>query len=264
MLPRGRLAVLGGIALAAFMAEGAIGDWSAIYLRMELGTSPANAAYGFAAFSLTMALGRLSGDRLVARFSPAAILAAGAVLGSVALAAALLVAHPAAAVLGFAAIGLALANVAPIVFSAAGRLPDIAPGTGIAAVSTAGYGGFLAGPPLIGLVAEIGGLPLGVGVVAVAVALMLAGAGALRARPAGPAAALAGARPERTHGSSVTASMSARLRSSAELAPCSAVTARCIPSLPTARNRTRSYGVLPGREEQSQPWKTNKDATRTN
>jgi len=192
VLPRGRLAVLGGVALAAFMAEGAIGDWSAIYLRIELGTSPATAAWGFAAFSLTMALGRLGGDRLVARFSPATILICGAVLGSVALAAALLAAHPAAAMLGFAGIGLALANIAPIVFSAAGRLPDLAPGIGIAAVSTAGYGGLLAGPPLIGLVAELGGLPLGLGLVAAAVALMLAGAGALRPRATGPAAALAG------------------------------------------------------------------------
>jgi len=192
VLPRGRLAVLGGVALAAFLAEGAVGDWSAIYLRMELGTSPATAACGFAAFSLTMALGRLTGDRLVARFSPAAILVAGAVLGSVALSAALLVGDPAAAVLGFAGVGLALSNVAPIVFSAAGRLPDLAPGIGIAAVSTAGYGGFLAGPPLIGLVAELGGLALGLGVVAAALALMLAGAGALRPPAAGPATALAG------------------------------------------------------------------------
>jgi fucose permease len=192
VLPRGRLAVLGGVALAAFMAEGAMGDWSAIYLRMDLGTSPATAAYGFAAFSLTMALGRLTGDRLVARCSPATLLTAGALLGSVTLAAALLLAHPAAAVVGFAGMGLALANVAPLVFSAAGRLPGLAPGIGIAAVSTAGYGGFLAGPPLIGLVAELGGLPLGLGLVALVVALMLPGASALRPRRAAPAVALAG------------------------------------------------------------------------
>jgi fucose permease len=192
VLPRGRLAVLGGVALAAFMAEGAMGDWSAIYLRMDLGTSPATAAYGFAAFSLSMARGRLTGDRLVARCSPATLLTAGALLGSVTLAAALLLAHPAAAVVGFAGMGLALANVAPLVFSAAGRLPDLAPGIGIAAVSTAGYGGLLAGPPLIGLVAELGGLPLGLGLVALVVALMLPGASALRPRRAAPAVALAG------------------------------------------------------------------------
>ena len=85
---------------------------------------------------------------------------------------------------GFAGMGLGLANVAPIVFSAAGRLPELAPGIGIAAVSTAGYGGFLAGPPLIGLVAEASGLPVGLGLVALAVGFMLAGVGALRRQPA--------------------------------------------------------------------------------
>jgi fucose permease len=117
-------------------------DWSAIYICMELGASPAPAAYGFAAFSLTMAIGRFSGDRLVARFSPAAILVAGAVVSALTLGVALLAGHPAAAVIGFAGMGLGLANVAPIVFSAAGRLPELAPGLGIAAVSTAGYCGF--------------------------------------------------------------------------------------------------------------------------
>jgi fucose permease len=182
VLPRGRLAVLGAVALVAFMAEGAMGDWSAIYIRMDLGASPATAAYGFAAFSLTMAIGRLTGDGLVARFSPAAIIVAGALVGAAALAAALIAGHPAAAVLGFAGMGLGLANVAPIVFSAAGRMPDLAPGIGIAAVSTAGYCGFLAGPPLIGLVAEVSSLTAGLGLVAGVVGLMVLGTGALPRR----------------------------------------------------------------------------------
>jgi MFS family permease len=184
VIPRGRLAVLGAVALVAFMAEGAMGDWSAIYIRMDLGASPATAAWGFAAFSLTMALGRFTGDRLVTRFSPAGIVIAGALIGALTLGAALLAGHPAAAVLGFAGMGLGLANIAPIVFSAAGRLPDLAPGIGIAAVSTAGYCGFLAGPPLIGLVAEASGLPIGLGLVAGVVGLMVLGTGALpRAQP---------------------------------------------------------------------------------
>lgn len=79
--------------------------------------------------------------------------------------------------------GFGLANVAPIVFSAAGRLPELAPGIGIAAVSTAGYGGFLAGPPLIGLVAEASGLPVGLGLVALAVGFMVLGTSALRRQP---------------------------------------------------------------------------------
>jgi hypothetical protein len=104
---------------------------------------------------------------------------------------ALLAGHPAAAVIGFAGMGFGLANVGPIVFSAAGRLPELAPGIGIAAVSTAGYCGFLAGPPLIGLVAEASGLPVGPGPVALAVGFMILGAGALQ-RQEVRAAALAG------------------------------------------------------------------------
>jgi hypothetical protein len=87
--------------------------------------------------------------------------------------------------------GIGLANVAPIVFSAAGRLPKLAPGIGIAAVSTAGYCGFLAGPPLIGLVAEASSLAVGLGFVALTVGLMILGTGALQRRPAA-AVALAG------------------------------------------------------------------------
>jgi MFS family permease len=158
---------------------------------MDLGAASATAAWGFAAFSLTMAIGRLSNDRLVARFGAAGMVVAGAVIGAITLGAALLAGHPAAAVLGFAGMGIGLANVAPIVFSAAGRLPGLAPGIGIAAVSTAGYCGFLAGPPLIGLVAEASGLPVGLGLVAGTVGLMALGAAALQ-RQAVPRPALAG------------------------------------------------------------------------
>jgi hypothetical protein len=110
------------------------------------------------------------------------VVVAGAVIGALTLGAALLAGHPTAAVAGFAAMGIGLANVAPIVFSAAGRLPDLAPGIGIAAVSSAGYCGFLADPPLIGLVAEASGLPVALGSVAGTVGLMVLGAAALQRR----------------------------------------------------------------------------------
>jgi MFS family permease len=122
-----------------------------------------------------MAMGRLTGDRLVARHGAAAVLIAGALIGAAALALALIVGDPLAAVVGFAGMGIGLSNIIPIVFSAAGRLPGLAPGIGIAAVSTTGYFGFLAGPPLIGLVAEVSGLPIGLGLVAVLVSLIALG-----------------------------------------------------------------------------------------
>jgi MFS family permease len=174
-LPRGHFVVLGAIAFIALLAEGAMGDWSAVYIRINLGAAASTAAYGFAAFSLTMAMGRLTGDRLVARHGAAAVLIAGALIGAAALALALIVGDPLAAVVGFAGMGIGLSNIIPIVFSAAGRLPGLAPGIGIAAVSTTGYFGFLAGPPLIGLVAEVSGLPIGLGLVAVLVSLIALG-----------------------------------------------------------------------------------------
>jgi MFS family permease len=190
-LPRGHFVALGAIAFVALLAEGAMGDWSAVYIRMNLGAAASTAAYGFAAFSLAMAIGRLTGDRLVASYGAPAILIGGALIGAGALAVALLIGDPFAAVVGFAGMGIGLSNVIPVVFSAAGRLPGLAPGIGIAAVSTTGYFGFLAGPPLIGLVAEMSSLPIGLGVVALLVSLIAVGVLALQ-RGEAPAAALGG------------------------------------------------------------------------
>jgi predicted MFS family arabinose efflux permease len=185
VLPRGRLILLGALALGGLLAEGAMGDWSAVYLRTALGADAGTAAFGFAAFSLAMAAGRLTGDRVVARLGPARTLNAGGLVAAAALAAALVVGHPAAALLGFAGVGLGLANLIPVVFSAAGTAPGVPAGIGIAAVSTAGYCGFLAGPPAIGFVAEFAGLPAGLGLVAATLALMALGSGALNPADAG-------------------------------------------------------------------------------
>jgi MFS family permease len=190
-LPHGHFLALGAIAFIALLAEGAMGDWSAVYIRMDLGAAASTAAYGFAAFSLAMAIGRLTGDQLVARYGAAAMLTGGALIGAGALGVALLIGNPFAAVVGFAGMGIGLSNIIPVVFSAAGRLPGLAPGIGIAAVSTTGYFGFLAGPPLIGLVAEISSLPIGLGVVAALVSLIVAGVMTLQ-RGQAPVAVLGG------------------------------------------------------------------------
>jgi predicted MFS family arabinose efflux permease len=159
---------LGAIAFLGLMAEGAVGDWSAVYLRHTLGTTASTAALGFAAFSLTMAGGRFLGDALVARLGDVRVVRASAGAAAIALGFALLVAHPLAAIAGFAAVGIGVANVVPIVFRAAGAIPGVAAGNGIAAVGTCGYVGFLAGPPTIGFVADVLGLPAALGLVAAA------------------------------------------------------------------------------------------------
>jgi hypothetical protein len=174
VLPRGRLLVLGAMGFFILMTEGAMGDWTAVYLRMDLGAGAGLAGAGFAVFSAAMAVGRLTGDRLVAAFGPVALVGWGAPLAAFGLGGALLLHDPLAAILGFGLVGLGLANIVPILFSAAGRMPGMAPGAAIAAVTTAGYSGFLAGPPMVGFAAEWIGLPAALGLLAVAVGSMAA------------------------------------------------------------------------------------------
>ncbi|HJZ61644.1 MAG TPA: MFS transporter, partial [Miltoncostaeaceae bacterium] len=183
--PTGILLGLGILAFCGLLAEGAMGDWSAVYLHDTLGSSPAVAAAGFAAFSLAMAAGRFAGDPLVARFGSASVLRHSSAIAAVGLAAALASGRPVPGIVGCALVGLGIANVIPILFSAAGRVPGVQPGTALAAVATTGYCGLLAGPPLIGLAAEIGGLRVALGIVSVLCGLVALGAG-VTGRPAAP------------------------------------------------------------------------------
>jgi fucose permease len=182
--PRGLLG-LGGLTFCALLAEGAMGDWSAVYLHDALGATRAFAGTGFAAFSLTMAAGRFGGDRLVARLGPAGLLRVSGGLAAVGLVAALAIGHPVVGVAGFALVGFGLANSVPVLFRVAGRMPGVPAGTALAAVATTGYAGFLAGPPAIGLVAESVGLPAALGLVVLACAFIGLEAGRLRS-PAPP------------------------------------------------------------------------------
>jgi MFS family permease len=174
-LPTAAMAALGLMCLCVLMGEGAIADWSAVYLSGTLEAGAFLAGAGFAAFSLTMTIGRLLGDRIVARLGPLLVVRGGALLAAAGLAAGLAFGHPLGAVAGFAAVGLGLAGIVPILFRAAARVPGVQPGAGIAAVATSGYTGFLAGPPIIGLAAEVVGLAAALGIVCVmllAVAVM--------------------------------------------------------------------------------------------
>src|SRR5712692_4979824 len=165
---------LGLLTFAALLAEGAMGDWSAVYLRDSVGSTAAVAAMGFAAFSLAMAIGRFCGDWLTRRIGPVFILRASGGLAAVGLTGALVVAHPVAGLLGFGLMGFGISNLIPVLFSAAGRTPGITAGTALAAVATTGYCGYLAGPPLIGLAAELVGLRSALGIVSFACGMVAA------------------------------------------------------------------------------------------
>ena len=155
-LPRERMMIiLAALALFVFMVEGAMADWTTVYLEAMPGTGTSLAALGFATFSLTMATGRLTGDMIVRTTGRVAVVRWGSALGMVGLMLASLSPGPYLAIVGFALVGLGLSNIVPILFSAAGYLSPKAPGQGIAAVTTAGYFGFLVGPPVIGLLAKL-------------------------------------------------------------------------------------------------------------
>jgi MFS family permease len=165
VLPDRRLVALGAIAFCGLLGEGAMGDWSAVYLDQSLGADVEVAAVAFAVFSLTMALGRFSGDRIVARFGGGAVVCGGGALAALGLGATLLIGRPEVAIVGFGLIGAGLSCIFPVALSAAARTPGMAAGTAIAGVCTIGYLGFLIGPPAIGGLAEITSLPAALGAV---------------------------------------------------------------------------------------------------
>jgi fucose permease len=192
-LPSRAVGLLAVLCLLVMLTEGAMADWGGIYLSQDLGTETALAALAFAFFTAGMTVGRLVGDSINRRVGPVTLLRWGALLTGIPLAAMLLVAEPAAALAGLFVIGLGVSNGVPLMFSAAGRQPDTAPGPAIAAVSSMGSIGFLAGPPLIGFTADVISLPWALGTLTLgAVAVFaLAERAAGQRRPARPAAAIA-------------------------------------------------------------------------
>lgn len=165
-LPEKSILGLALILTLSFMSEGAMADWSGIYLT-SLGESPAMAAAGYAAFSATMVLGRLTGDQIVHRFGRSLVIGAGSALAATGLLLATAFPSFATVIFGFALVGVGFSNVVPCVLSSAAERASN-PAAGIAAVSTAGFGGFLSGPPLIGAVAAHHGMRAGIGVIAIA------------------------------------------------------------------------------------------------
>jgi predicted MFS family arabinose efflux permease len=184
----GAVVLLGLIGLCSFVGEGAVADWSSVYLRDDLSVSAGVAGLGYAGCSVAMAVGRLSGDRIVARFGPVAVLRVGGFVAAVGLGAGLLAHAPWAAIAGFTLFGIGVAPVAPITFSAAGNLPGVPASTAISRVTGVGYLGFLGGPPVIGQVADRTGLAWALAIPAALAALILpmasaASPGAKRTEP---------------------------------------------------------------------------------
>jgi predicted MFS family arabinose efflux permease len=177
-LPRGPILVLGLLTFVLFQAEGAVLDWSAVFLHDARGQDPSVAGLGYAVFAVAMAVMRLTGDGITSRFGGENVVRIGSALAAAGFLLAILTPWPLTGLVGFFLVGVGAANVVPVLFSAAGRVPGTDPGLAISTIATLGYCGILAGPAAIGFVADHLGLPLALGLVA---ALLVATAGAARA-----------------------------------------------------------------------------------
>ena len=171
---------LGVLGICGLVCEGAAGDWSAVYLRDNLGTSAGLAAFGFAAFSVTMTVGRAVGDLLIHRFGVVTVIRTSGVIATAGIALAVSTPVPAVTIAGFTAFGAGLSIVVPQVFAAGGRADPERPGAGLARVVGLGYTGMAAGPAIIGLVANQIGLHLALVILVVLAAWIAVAASALR------------------------------------------------------------------------------------
>jgi MFS family permease len=159
----GGMILLCAIAFAGMLCEGASADWASVYLSGPLHATGAVPGLGYTAFALAMVIVRLSGNRLLGRFKPSRLLPALAAVATAGFAAGLAIGRPVAAIAGFVFLGIGLASVVPAVFSAAGRVPGLHPGTAMTTASACGWAGFICGPPLIGHLASLTSLPLALG-----------------------------------------------------------------------------------------------------
>ncbi len=173
--------VLGMIALFCMVPEGAVMDWAAIYLQKELDAAPATSTLAFAMFSGTMAVVRFAGDAVRNRFGAVRTLRISALIAVAGLATAALAPTATVAIAGFALAGIGVANMVPVIFSAAGNHPGLAPGTAIAFVTMLGYSGILFAPASIGYLAEHVGYPITFGGLAVLLAVVAVMANRARA-----------------------------------------------------------------------------------
>lgn len=166
-IPKGAVLVLGIICFIVFMAEGTVLDWSAVFLIKHRDMPAAQGGLGFACFASAMTLGRLTGDKIIARLKPHPLVITGALVAALGLVVAITVPYWQAALLGYALIGIGCSNIVPIMFSATGRQTSMPQAVAVPAVTTLGYLGVLAGPAGIGFIAHHSGLGAGFLVVAV-------------------------------------------------------------------------------------------------
>lgn len=178
--PSGVLILVGFTALCGALGEGAVADWSAIFLRDVTGAAESIATLGYAVFSVAMVVCRLAGGLVIARVGPVAAARGGGMFAAMGVFCVVSAGAAPLALVGFTLMGVGYAVIMPLAFSRAANDPQIPPGQAIASVATLGYGGLLIGPPLIGFLAELLTLRMAFGVLLPLAVLIVVCAGALK------------------------------------------------------------------------------------
>jgi MFS family permease len=178
-LPNRPTLLLGLCCFACFLTEGAVTDWSTVFLHFSRQVAMSSATLGYAGFSVMMALSRLMGDRLATKLGKPTIWRGGALLAALGLLLVVLVPWPVVDIVGFALVGAGAGNISPLIFSAAARVPGVSASLSVPAVVSLGYIGFLTGPVLIGEIADHSSLS-----VSLALDALMMGGLALAARAA--------------------------------------------------------------------------------
>ena len=153
-IPHGIVLFIGVLCFVVFLTEGSLLDWSAVFLTSVRGIDASHAGLGYAAFALTMTIGRLTGDRVVRRVGPIRIVIFGGLCAAGGVALATLVPSWQVTLLGYALVGVGCSNIVPVLFSSVGRQTVMPENVAIPAITTLGYAGILVGPAAIGFISH--------------------------------------------------------------------------------------------------------------
>ena len=157
-IPHGVVLFIGALCFIVFLAEGAMLDWSAVFLTTEKSMGDAYAGLGYAAFALTMTAGRLFGDTVVKRLGPTRVIVMGGLFAALGMGLATLAPGWEVALLGYALVGVGCSNIVPVLYSAVGKQTVMPEHIAVPAITTLGYAGILAGPAAIGFIAHASSL----------------------------------------------------------------------------------------------------------
>ncbi len=179
VIPKGAIIVLGAICFCVYLSEHAVLDWSAVFMTTVKGTAPAHAGFAYAVFAAMMTLARFMGDRLRQSFGDNRVYVWGGVLAAAGYVMISIGQGTGMAFVGFACVGLGIANLVPIIFSAAGRARAMPSHLALTAVATVAHGGLLMGPAIVGFVSYATSLSIAFGLLACLMAIVSLGRGVM-------------------------------------------------------------------------------------